>query len=747
MANSFTEITAPYNFVPLSGWVFQPDWVHQVSHDIPFEKGLSGSLNIKITAKTPILVGGKQQEANKDSPGEVRFFKVNSQEAIPGSSLKGMIRNVLEIASFGKMQFVDNRRLSIRDISGREVIGDNYDIGKPKAGFLQLKDDSSIEIIPCDFIHISHRDMEGYLNKHSPPYIFTKRETPTVRQKYERWNNLDNQKPPDDDTLPQIAFNVNSSVTPKMATDLGHKSGRHIGTLVLTGQISDKSQNNNGKYRDFVFFDRREAHNALPVSPEIFKDFLYIHGDEEKKSTGSWQNYWRDQLFKSKHREIPVFYHVDINNEVRSIGLAYMYRLAYHHSIGETIDYTNKNHRNPEGYDLADLLFGKINSNEEHSPENLKSRVSFGLATLVGTAQPAEAHYSKPTVLNGPKPTYFPNYVRQQASESTKELDKSARKSYRTYMQKDSEIRGWKRYPVRRWQEVHIQAVKQEFRGKKQQRKNTQVRLFPLKEGTTFKSTIRFHNLLPQELGALIWALRWGGDERLSHGLGMAKSFGFGQVKLEIVDNDIRNNQNPKKTFDERHYISLFKNLMEENYAANKQQNMLGKWGDSEQIRLLKAMAYPEHALAKKDTLKHLQLEDNQRKNQFVIAKQNGWVLPEYGRYSNRDADLFPRKQRRQRPKLKPKTSAEAINNANQWIETTLNDLKNKGQLPSNVDAICTKALAEKWKTIEDAALKKEVLEEISQRWTNLIPDEEVDWWKIPPSKGMKRIKKIYDQG
>jgi len=742
------EITAPYNFVPLSGWVFQPDWAHQVSHDVPFSNGLSGSLDIKITAETPILIGDKQVKATEKSPGEVHFFKVNGKEAIPGTSLKGMIRNILEMASFGKMQFVDNRRLSIRDISGRRVIGDNYDIGKPKAGFLRLRKDSTVEIIPCDFIHISHRDMEAHLK--SASYIFTNRQTPTVRQKYERWQKLTDQST---DDLPQIEFNVNHAAMPKIATDLGH--GRHTGTLVFTGQISDKSQHKSGKYRDFVFYERREEHNALSVPDTVFKDFLYIHGDEDDKgddkdSSSSWRNFWRNRLFKSQYHEIPVFYHVDADEKVKSIGLAYMYRLAYNYSIRETIDYTNENHRKTSDCDLADLLFGKINSNKEQSPENLKSRISFGLATLEGTAE-VDAEYSKETILNGPKPTYFPNYIRQETNESTKEL---ASKQYRTYMQKDSEIRGWKHYPVRRWQEVHLQAIKEKFRNKKKDNKKVEVKLFPLKKGTTFKSTIRFHNLRPNELGALIWAVKWGNDDRLRHNLGMAKAFGFGQVKLEIVNSDIRSNQAPEENiaFDEKYYMRLFRELMEIEYAAEKQrnntQNLPGKWGDSEQIRLLKAMSYPEHPRATKETLKHLQLEDSQRKNQFVVAKQDGWVLPEYGRYANRDALLFPRKTRKsQFPKpsqISPSATTEELNTVNQWIEDTLSELRKQKRLPPT-NPLCCKAIAEKWQRIEDVALKNEVREEISHRWTNIVQDDDVDWWKVPPSAAMKRVKKMYE--
>ncbi len=759
MPDKFTKITAPYNFVPLSGWVFQPDWASQVSHDLPFAEGLSGSLEIELTAQTPLLVGGKQTKANEDSPGEVRFFKVNDKKTIPGTSLKGMIRSVLEIASFGKMQFVDDRRLSIRDISSVKFIGDNYKpkISGQKAGFLRLHNETEIEIIPCDFVHISHRDMENWLKLNS--YIFTKRDTFTVKEKYQRLSRLTHQDLAKDGALPTIEFDVNTASMPKMAHNLGH--GQKMGELVFTGQISDKGENKHGKYRDFVFFNR-QMNKPLKVSPNVFKDFLYIHGDEDQNAKGSsWRDYWLDIFFKKDCHEIPVFYHVDEYEEVRSIGLAYMYRLAYQYSIGETIDYTNENHRNPDGYDLADLLFGKVHPDDSKSQQSLKSRVNFGNATLIGTPQFAEPRYSEETILNSPKPTYFPNYIRQTDVEEIIDNNSPYKlrngEQYRTYMQSDSEIRGWKRYPVRRWQEVNLQAIKKEFRGKKQQKKNTHIKLFPLQKGSQFKSTLRFHNLLPTELGALIWTLIWGNDERFRHNLGMGKAFGFGQVNIKIIDSDIRHNQAPEQkiVFDEAYYMNLFKKRMETEYAKAKQSNIKGNWINSEQLIQLKTMAAPQHSKATKANLKHMeleeQLENGKKINQFVKAKQNGWILPRYSS-SEQDTKLFPRTPRKSRKKQiiaeTPSEQPVQIDTAEQWIETTIQQLYEEKRIHANQNTpICSKPLAEKWRMIEDVAFKQKVREEISSRWTNSIADADIDWWKVPPSAAMRRVKKIYEQG
>ena len=111
----------PYRFVPLSPLILIPDWGPQVSHDLPFEDGLSGELRITLTNHTPLCIGsGKTDPTNHVLP----FAAPDGQFVIPGSSLKGMLRNVMEIATFGRFSRVDNPELNL---TGRE---DKPDIHK-----------------------------------------------------------------------------------------------------------------------------------------------------------------------------------------------------------------------------------------------------------------------------------------------------------------------------------------------------------------------------------------------------------------------------------------------------------------------------------------------------------------------------------------------------------------------------------------------------------------------------------------
>jgi len=124
-------------------------------------------------------------------------------------------------------------------------------------------------------------------------------------------------------------------------------------------------------------------------------------------------------------------------------------------------------------------------------------------------------------------------------------------------MDDNSEIRGWKRYPARPY--TGIPPLSQA----EQSNTKIQVILYPLPAGTTFKGKIRFHNLMPEELGAIIWALEWGGDKHLRHALGMGKPFGLGQVRIDIDKEDIIPNKLDGHQQGIMDYIKLFKDYME----------------------------------------------------------------------------------------------------------------------------------------------------------------------------------------
>ncbi|MEA5446824.1 TIGR03986 family CRISPR-associated RAMP protein [Gammaproteobacteria bacterium AB-CW1] len=700
--NRLKHLDAAYNFVPLSDWVHIPDWGNQVSHDIPFQDGLSGEIHYELVADSPLLVGGEQEKSG-NGPGKVRPVRdADGNYIIPGSSLKGMLRAVTEIAAFGRMRFVDDRMLGLRDISGNAVKGAYMGRlkGKIKSGWLQWDEASGRhQLIPCDFLPLHHRDLENWLGISTP--IFAARET--VADKFSNWEQYchDNGKPGYEWELP---------FRRKEGLAVPDDNGPESGMPVFTMQISD-SRDEKGKKRDFIFFNER-AEDVVNLSPRDWQDFLRVHEGEPglpdaSKKDMAWPGYWREQYFAGQ--AMPVFY-VESERGYR-IGLAYMPKLAGDYGVQDAIGHVSGDHLSQpgveNGYDFADLLFGAVG---EDPDDALKGRVSVETARAQGNV--AEEAQS-PTILNGPKPSYFPSYLQQPTDDSGERLskgpwveklerilqEKNLGPQYITYLDSKNppaRVRGFKRYPARNEKTVGVQPLTAE------QKKNTrvQVQLHTLPAGTRFQGRLVFHNLKPEELGALVWILEWGGDAKLRHSQGMGKPFGFGQVHFELNEkaSQFRANQNP---------IQLHRLGPEQRAAWRRQfeRTMLtackeqgeDDWISTSRMKNLLAMADPEASEKWPGQLRHMCLDPDRRRNDFVAAKQARLVLADYAR----------------KTEYVPRIEAEGSTPA--WLKRMLAEVQEKTGETNQKAVIRRRELAQAVDALEDPDRKRQAAEFIRE--------------------------------
>ncbi|MCI4412272.1 MAG: hypothetical protein JHC38_11425, partial [Thiotrichales bacterium] len=274
-----TKIDAPYNFVPLSDKVVEADWYAQTSQDLPFRDGFSGEITFTLTNSTPLLVGGKQQAATKEEAGKVEFYQTPTNEyAIPGSSLRGMIRNIFEIATFSKMSMLDDKRYGLRDISGArvrksygEIVGSYKDkqgmlTSKVSAGFLRRNRDDNYVITPYQMVHVNHDDLDKVYDVGLRSAISkANKGKMSVSEKYQVFRNHNvNEIIFDTHDVP-VDIRGSGMALRKEATNL--RNGRLKGRLVLTGQPSKN------KIRDFIFYS--PSQEVISVPPSSWKDFLF----------------------------------------------------------------------------------------------------------------------------------------------------------------------------------------------------------------------------------------------------------------------------------------------------------------------------------------------------------------------------------------------------------------------------------------------------------------------------------------
>lgn len=571
------KITAPYNFVPLNKEIFYPSWADKVSHDVPFEDGESGEIKLTITAKSPIFIRDSKTPEKENEP--YKFSNFEGKYFIPATSVKGAIRSVLEIISFSKLrnEEFNNKTYSVRDMSK----SDNFYMMQMKktryCGWLKKVEDG-YEIEDCGIPGRIHQKQIDELYNIEFSHIFKKG----------NFDEEDKNKKTSKYKYNQLKGKKLTSTFRFLETDNGReiyiqsKQGDE-GTIVFTGQSSarDESGKPSGKIYEFIFFRPKKENKPIKISDQIMENFKvgYFDGRKtEPKESPDW-TYWKEKL--ENEGKVPVFFQKNEEGELLHFGLSYLYKLPYDKTIGAGI------HRNNESLqeyklDLAQTMFGYVDKDKNKA---LKGRVYF--SHFLADENATE---SKPVseILGTPRPSYYPNYIKQNGNK------------LKTYMD-DFEISGRKRYPIRK-----SGVSKTNYDENLKKSDNVKTTFIPLKEGVKFEGKIRFHNLKKAEIGALISAITFHNTKNTFHNIGYAKPYGYGKVEFKITN----------LTQDEiKEYLSEFeKEILIE----------IPNWGDLDQNSSLLELLAMASEQNNKDDLKYMDLED------FAKAKTGGLFLKPY---------------------------------------------------------------------------------------------------------------------
>ncbi len=616
-------LKAPYNFVPVDKEVVIPHWGKHISHDIPFEDGLSGTINLIVEAHSPIFVrDGATKPKSENDPRPNWFSQFNDRPFIPGSSLKGMIRNVMEIMTFSKMKGrVNDGRFSFRDFYNSDLydlrnFGKNVHGGwlfKNSKGEYLLEDCGKPGRISLKEIAQAY-GLESFLESFLDPseggsYDANNDEHKSAKFKYDRFEN--NSKTATFIKIPKkadskdnrVKFRIENILSESDLENKTHFDGK-VGTLVFTGQPNSRKESitpPSGKIFEFIFWTPKNS--PIPIDSEVITDFKCAYLDNQKLDDQSidWK-FWKSKLEAGE--KIPVFFlpAADKNKKIERMGLSMLFKFAYKHSVKDAIPQKIKETQ----VDFADAIFGYIlNENDEEREESLKGRIHFGHAF----AKPGFQVEGEPKheVLASPKASYYPNYMRQEVKNNGK-----VKGNYQTFMNDEAVIAGWKRYPV------HLTGVKPNPKPENASDKIL-TEFIPLKEGVVFEGKIRFHNLKRVELGALLSALTFHNTNSAYHSLGMAKPLGYGKVKLTLSGIEV-----PKTCVEAEApeiYMKEFEAYM--NICLRKNE----PWHETEQICELLSMAC-EQKNHRCSELSYMQLEE------FRDAKKEQLAL---GRYSKLD--------------------------------------------------------------------------------------------------------------
>lgn len=563
-------IKAPFNFVPLSEKVYFPNWADQISQDIPFEDGISGTIELKITAQTPIFVRNGHTKSDADDKNEdYRSFSKSpdGKYFIPGTSIKGAIRNVLEIMSFGKMskQRFQNQSFGIRDLSTSAdgtFYRDKIRTENVHCGWLRLKDDVYC-LKDCGLPwRISVEKIDSKLGTNLVEFVknadnFRIDYNRTAKKKYElaEGKSLTNTFSEDEDTRSKLSDGNRQFVN-------FDEDGKE-GSIVFTGQpgerkISGKTKSGKdtwrGKFFEFVF--PSESIREVEVDEYVIKEFLSIH-----KNSPDYRDFRKQQLFDGE--EIPVFFLYDEKGSVAAIGLSYMFKYPAFNTVYNAVrlDFLS------DEKDMSECLFGCTNTDD-----SLKGRVSFTNAFVIGNygLEPETK-----VILSEPNPSYYPLYLGDGQTWNSGKV----------------ELAGRKRYPVRA--NIHSSSFGTDAMSSS---------MIPLSKGTEFVGKVLFHNLKPCELGAILSAILFHNEKDCCHSLGAGKPYGYGNVKIEVLN------------MEQEEIVSYL------NSFELEMTTLCADWKNTPTIQELFAMAkgIPE---GRENEFEYMHMDNNRARNEFLIGR------------------------------------------------------------------------------------------------------------------------------
>jgi CRISPR-associated protein (TIGR03986 family) len=540
---------APYNFVPLPDKMVVAQ--EPLSHAVYHTEGLTGWIDCELETCAPTYIRGMMTELQYKTSGKKKpdaltveeklerapFFATGGERlegylapVIPGSSLRGMVRALVEIAGYGRMRWVggeptftfravaasrdDPLRQPYEEIMGR--YGSNV-----RAGYL-------VQLGEEWYVHpAQHPEALGFSERN--PYLKVKERQIKANAipGYVRLSSSHYHP-----GYYEVSFEAESRQGKRgrytAVSQIGTSSAGHHyrGTLVCSGNMLETKESGDSPRKSHtLLLEPDPKARPLPIKPQVIEDYLAGLTPFQKEELWGGQN-------GCLKEGAPVFY-VAAGKEIVAFGHSPNFRVparvpgADHASNPR--DFVPDKLVNAEQPDLAEAIFGWVEEKGVGLKEQRAGRVFFQDARFVAAKDGVwfKPEPVTPHTLSGPKPTTFQHYLVQDAGQGHDPDDKSKLAHYGTSPEQ-TQIRGHKLY-WHKGSEPDVEATAAELQHEKQL-----TRIMPLQPGVRFTFRVRFENLRSEELGALLWALALPGEtgKVYRHKLGMGKPLGLGAVAI-----------------------------------------------------------------------------------------------------------------------------------------------------------------------------------------------------------------------
>jgi len=496
----------PYNFIPLGE---EPVRITAEPPSHRLLQGLSGTIILKLTNETPLLVA-QRVNPPEEIPPKLECFKVDGKPVLPGTSLKGMVRSVLEALTNACWVVFDQEALDYR-LPGQEA--------------LQLK--------PGRVVRMPGDGQPGQVELMDKAWVAMQGKPNTVKVWHGgKWQSV---------TLATVSSDYHSGQevwVKHIRVNKYRNSQRRVinATFNLVTHISQKPQS--GYSRAILKITRQSIDNKKRERAFVFlsspRPQLFEFGDEDvaeynKILAGQMAEWEKRQDFDLEEKDPlnvgHLVYFLPQETQARHLSRVEIPRRPYNQSRGALLPKIYHRCTDPANLCAACQLFGFV-----AGINSARGRIS--ITDAIWQNGPGELEDFFPLmVLGKPHPTSCNFYLIDPSDSSqVRNYDglRVERRGRLEHPEGKVQLRGRKFYyhhPSKGWAAYKCP-------NPEEHRKHlSEVR--PLKPGNSFKFWVHFRNLSKAELGLLLYSLVL--EDNLRHKLGLGKPLGFGTVKVECL--------------------------------------------------------------------------------------------------------------------------------------------------------------------------------------------------------------------
>jgi len=534
---------APYNFVELPEKIVaaEPILPHKCYHNHRH----TGKIKCTLTTSSPLYIrcgifptdfAKFDCKSDEDLTEEVKkekrkilapFFEnpANQYPTLPGSSLRGMLRTIVEIVSYSKIDKVSDIQLIYRAFADTTSLGDFY-----RDRLLQEEGERQYSFLMQAGYMVQTQQGSGWAIKPAKNLVegasFAKIEISQIKNLLKsRWYDI------------KHASKVSVHVEPmswhlhrggfielyyaKALLPSQHES-KCQGVLVETGGMPGKK-----KMECVIGLPDDEA-TLIPIPDypdSMLQDYKEQLTKEQKKLLG------KDGVIKHMH---PAFYLMQ-EGKLVFFGHTMMFRLPYKDSIQNFIPEANYQFIPDYPYhaptlDLTEAIFGFVRDTKQKENQTQAGRVFVSDAKCQQSS--AEDIWLKgditkpmtPKILASPKPTTFQHYLVQDSAVESELMH------YASQPNNETVIRGHKLY----WHKGSVEEsqIEESNTKKIEEARSQYTDIKPITKNVSFDFNIDFENLSEVELGALLWVLNIAAAPIYRLSLGMGKPLGMGAVEI-----------------------------------------------------------------------------------------------------------------------------------------------------------------------------------------------------------------------